>query len=548
MFIDTVIMKKKIVLSLLAVGLFFTTVSFKGDFFEIAKQIEIFTTMYKELNMNYVDEVTPATLMDKAITGMLEDLDPYTVYWNEQEVQDARIKNSGAYTGIGASVKTLKDKIIIMETFKAYPADKAGLKVGDEIIKVGNTVLSNFDDDAGELLKGAAGSTVELTFKRQGATKTTTLTRQKVDVKAVPYFKLLDGNIGYIVLQAFNRKTTVETKAALEQLKSEGAEKIILDLRGNPGGLLNEAISIVNLFVPKGEVITSTKSVIAKYNKVYQTQREPVDTEIPLVVLVNGRSASASEIVSGGLQDLDRAVIVGARSFGKGLVQRPKKLTYGTQLKVTISRYYTPSGRCIQALDYWNRDENGDPVRVDAKEYNKFKTKGGRTVYDGGGILPDIEVETAVFSPITTALLKDQAIFDYATQYYYDNQLNTWEGFEFTDNDFQNFLQFLKRQNFEYETETEKEFAEALRRAEDDDIKDEITASYSQLMNAIDTAKDKKLVAKKAEIKSLITDEILKRYFYKEGLFDYQVKNNPEILAAIDVLNDTGKYAKILSK
>lgn len=548
MFIDTVIMKKKIVLSLLAVGLFFTTVSFKGDFFEIAKQIEIFTTMYKELNMNYVDEVTPATLMDKAITGMLEDLDPYTVYWNEQEVQDARIKNSGAYTGIGASVKTLNDKIIIMETFKEYPADKAGLKAGDEIIKVGSTVLSNFDDDAGELLKGAAGSTVELTFKRQGATKTTTLTRQKVDVKAVPYFKLLDGNIGYIVLQAFNRKTTVETKAALEQLKSEGAEKIILDLRGNPGGLLNEAISIVNLFVPKGEVITSTKSVIAKYNKVYQTQREPVDTEIPLVVLVNGRSASASEIVSGGLQDLDRAVIVGARSFGKGLVQRPKKLTYGTQLKVTISRYYTPSGRCIQALDYWNRDENGDPVRVDAKEYNKFKTKGGRTVYDGGGILPDIEVETAVFSPITTALLKDQAIFDYATQYYYDNQLNTWEGFEFTDNDFQNFLQFLKRQNFEYETETEKEFAEALRRAEDDDIKDEITASYSQLMNAIDTAKDKKLVAKKAEIKSLITDEILKRYFYKEGLFDYQVKNNPEILAAIDVLNDTGKYAKILSK
>ena len=541
-------MKKKFILPIVAALVFFTTVSFKSDFFEIAKQIEIFTTMYKELNMNYVDEVTPATLMDKAIKGMLEDLDPYTVYWNEQEVEDARIQNSGTYTGIGASVKTLKDRIIVMEPFKEYPADKAGLKAGDEIIKVGNTTLADFDDDAGELLKGAAGSTVALTFKRQGKTQTTTLTRQKVDVKAVPYFKLLDNNIGYIVLQKFNRKTTIETKAALLDLKSQGADKIILDLRGNPGGLLNEAISIVNLFVPKGEVITTTKSTIAKYNKTYKTTTEPVDTEIPLVVLVNGRSASASEIVSGGLQDLDRAVIVGARSFGKGLVQRPKKLTYGTQLKVTISRYYTPSGRCIQALDYWNRDENGDPVRVDAKEYNKFTTKGGRTVYDGGGILPDIEVETAVFSPITTALLKDQAIFDFATEYHYKNNMTDWKGFEITNSDFQDFLDFLKRKNFVYETETEKEFAEALRRAEDDDIKDDIAASYAEMMKAIDKAKEKKIVAKKAEIKSLLTDEILKRYFYKEGLYDYQVVNNPEILAGMDVLTNESKYNKILKK
>ncbi|MAM30779.1 MAG: peptidase S41 [Flavobacteriaceae bacterium] len=541
-------MKKKFFLPIVAALVFFTTVSFKSDFFEIAKQIEIFTTMYKELNMNYVDEVTPATLMDKAIKGMLEDLDPYTVYWNEQEVEDARIQNSGTYTGIGASVKTLKDRIIVMEPFKEYPADKAGLKAGDEIIKVGNTTLADFDDDAGELLKGAAGSTVALTFKRQGKTQTTTLTRQKVDVKAVPYFKLLDNNIGYIVLQKFNRKTTIETKAALLDLKSQGADKIILDLRGNPGGLLNEAISIVNLFVPKGEVITTTKSTIAKYNKTYKTTTEPVDTEIPLVVLVNGRSASASEIVSGGLQDLDRAVIVGARSFGKGLVQRPKKLTYGTQLKVTISRYYTPSGRCIQALDYWNRDENGDPVRVDAKEYNKFTTKGGRTVYDGGGILPDIEVETAVFSPITTALLKDQAIFDFATEYHYKNNMTDWKGFEITNSDFQDFIDFLKRKNFVYETETEKEFAEALRRAEDDDIKDDIAASYAEMMKAIDKAKEKKIVAKKAEIKSLLTDEILKRYFYKEGLYDYQVVNNPEILAGIDVLTNESKYNKILKK
>jgi len=541
-------MKKKLLLSALAGIIFFTTVSFKNDFFEIAKQIEIFTTMYKELNMNYVDEVTPATLMDKAIKGMLEDLDPYTVYWNEQDVEDARIQNSGTYTGIGASVKTMKEKIIIMEPFKGYPADEAGLKAGDEIIKIGATTLADFDDDAGDLLKGASGSTVSLTYKRQGKTQTTTLTRRKVDVKAVPYYKLLDNNIGYIVLQKFNRKTTVETKAALLELKEQGADKIILDLRGNPGGLLNEAISIVNLFVSKGEVITTTKSSIEKYNKTYKTLQEPVDTEIPLVVLVNGRSASASEIVSGGLQDLDRAVIVGARSFGKGLVQRPKKLTYGTQLKVTISRYYTPSGRCIQALDYWNRDENGDPVRVDSKEYNKFETKGGRTVYDGGGILPDIEVETAVFSPITTALLKDQAIFDYATEYHYKNPMTDWSGFKFKDSDFKDFIAFLKRKGFNYETETEKEFAEALRRAEDDDIAEDISVSYQNLMKAVDAAKDKRIVAKKAEIESLLTDEILKRYFYKEGLYDYQVVHNPEIMAGIDVLTNNGKYNRILKK
>ncbi|PKA82952.1 carboxyl-terminal processing protease [Ulvibacter sp. MAR_2010_11] len=539
-------MKKKIIVPLIALGILFSAASFKSDFFEIAKQIEIFTTLFKELNMNYVDEVTPAILMDKAIKGMLEDLDPYTVYWNEQAVEDAYINNSGAYTGIGATARSEKDKIIIVEPYKDYPADKAGLKAGDEIIKIGTVNISDVEDDAGELLKGAPNSQVEVTYLRQGKSNTTTITRSAVDVKAVPYFKLLNNDIGYIVLSSFNRKTTMETKGALEDLKSQGAKKIILDLRGNPGGLLTEAINIVNLFVPKGEVITTTKSVIEKYNKTYKTTKDPVDTEIPLVVLVNGRSASASEIVSGGLQDLDRAVIVGARSFGKGLVQRPKKLTYGTQLKVTISRYYTPSGRCIQALDYWNRDENGDPIRVDAKKYNQFKTKGGRTVYDGGGILPDIEVETAVFSPITTALLKDNVIFNYATQYYYSHQMTDSKNFSFSETDFQDFLRFLKQNNFNYETETEKEFAKALRRAEDDDLQTEIGSSYNQLMAAIDVAKDKAVVAKKAEIKSLLSDEILKRYFYREGLYDYQVTHNPEILEAVSLLNDTNKYNRIL--
>lgn len=539
-------MKKRIIIPILAIGIFFTTVSFKSDFFEIAKQIEIFTTLYKELNMNYVDEVTPATLMDKAIKGMLEDLDPYTVYWNEQQVEDAKINNSGIYTGIGATAQSRKNKIIIVEPYKDYPADKAGLKAGDEIVKIGNVTVTDLADEAGDLLKGAPGSTVDVTYIRQGKTATTTITRGAVELKAVPFYKLIDNDIGYIVLSQFNSKTTQETKAALVELKSQGAKKIILDLRGNPGGLLDQAISVVNLFVDKGLVITTTKSVIEKYNQVYKTKFEPVDTEIPLVVLVNGRSASASEIVSGGLQDLDRAVIIGARSFGKGLVQRPKKLTYGTQLKVTISRYYTPSGRCIQALDYWHRDENGDPIRKDAKQYNAFKTKGGRTVYDGGGILPDIQLESAVYSPITTALLKDNAIFDYATKYYYSHQMTDWKNFKFTESDFQDFLKFLKNNNFDYETETEKKFAEGLKISEDDGMNKEISASYNQLLAAINKAKDKAVLDKRVEIESLLTDEILKRYFYRDGLYNYQIEHNPEIMEAVAVLSNEGRYNKIL--
>ena len=539
-------MKKKLLVSLIAVVIFFTSVGFKSDFFEIAKQIEIFTTLYKELNMNYVDEVTPANLMDKAIKGMLKDLDPYTMYWNEQQVEDAKINNSGVYTGIGATAKNKKDRIIITEPFQNYPADKAGLKAGDEIIKIGSIKVSDFKEDAGELLKGAPGSKVELTFLRQGEIKNTVLTRETIDVRAVPFSKLIQEDIGYIVLTKFNRKTTQETKAALQKLKAEGATKIILDLRGNPGGLLNEAINVVNLFVPKGEVITTTKSVIEKYNKTYKTTKEPVDVEIPLVVLINGRSASASEIVSGGLQDLDRAVIVGGRSFGKGLVQRPKTLTYGTQLKVTISRYYTPSGRCIQALDYWNRDENGDPVRKKPKEYSSFKTKKGRVVYDGGGILPDIELETAVFSPITTALLKDDAIFDYATSYYYENNMTQWSGFSLTDVDFENFIRFLKTNDFQYQTETEKELAKAISHAGEDNLSASIAFSYKELMNSIDTAKQDALFSKKTEIMSLLSDEILKRYFYRSGLYDYQIINNAEILEAVSILQNNKRYRKIL--
>ncbi|MEC7263823.1 MAG: S41 family peptidase, partial [Bacteroidota bacterium] len=355
--------KKKIWVPILAVALLVTASSFKSDFFEIAKQIEIFTTLFKELNMNYVDETNPGELMDSAIKNMLDELDPYTRFLNEQDVEAYKINNSGEYSGIGALVRSYESKLVIVEPYKGYAADKAGLKAGDEIIKIGETKVADFDDNASELLKGANNTSVEVTFVRQGQTKTATITREGVEVDAVPFYDMIDAKTGYIVLSRFNEKASGQTKSAIQDLKGRGAERLVLDLRGNPGGLLSEAINVTNLFVPKGELIVTTKSKVKKFNQEYRTRNQPEDENIPLVVLVDGKSASASEIVSGGLQDLDRAVIIGARSFGKGLVQRPLKLTYGTQLKVTISRYYTPSGRCIQALDYWHRDAEGNAVR-----------------------------------------------------------------------------------------------------------------------------------------------------------------------------------------
>ena len=409
------ILQKRLLIPLLAVTIFFGGTAFKSDFFEIAKQIEIFTTVFKELNMNYVDDTNPGDLMDTAIKSMLADLDPYTNYYNEQDVEASRINNSGDYTGIGANVLTLKDKLVIVEPYKDYAADKAGLKAGDEIIKVDNVVVADFKDDAGNLLQGAAGSEVKVTYIRQGKTEIATIKREAVEINAVPHFSMIDEETGYIVLRKFTRKASSETKSALRSLKNQGAKQLILDLRGNPGGLLTEAVNVTNIFVPKDQLVVTTKSKVKKYNKTYYTQKEAVDTEIPVVVLIDGSSASASEIVAGALQDLDRGVVIGARSFGKGLVQRPKPLIYGTQIKVTISRYYTPSGRCIQALDYWNRDENGKATRTKRENYNAFKTKKGRTVYDGGGVQPDLELDATKKSPITNAILAENLIFKYAT-------------------------------------------------------------------------------------------------------------------------------------
>jgi len=538
--------KKRYIIPVIASGFLFVGVSFKDDFFEIAKQIEIFTTLFKTVNQNYVDEINPAELMDKAIKSMLADLDPYTNYFNEQDVVKFKINNTGEYTGIGAMITRKEDKLIIREPYKGFPADKAGLKAGDAIIQIGDVMLSDFKDDASQLLKGAKNTKVDVKYIRQGKTLTAQLVLDEVEIKAVPFFSKIDAKTGYIVLSAFNRKTTQETKEALEKLKADGAEKIILDLRGNPGGLLNEAVNVCNLFVPKGETIVTTKSKNVKYNVTYKTTKEPVDLEIPLAIIVDGKSASASEIVSGALQDLDRAVIVGSRSFGKGLVQRPIDMTYGTQVKVTISRYYTPSGRCIQALDYWHKDKDGKAVRTDASKYTAFKTKKGRTVYDGGGIQPDIELADTKLSTIAEVLQKNDGIFNYVTAYYFKNPNLGDKIPTITDADYAEFKAFLKKEKISFDTETEIALRNTLEKAKKEKIDETIKVQYDQLFAALQKSEEALLDKNQKEIKKLILDEIIKRYQYKEGLYQYYTKNNEEIAKASAILSNTAEYNKIL--
>jgi carboxyl-terminal processing protease len=539
-------LKKRYIFPIIASGLFFIGASFREDFFEVAKQIEIFTTLFKTVNSNYVDDTNPGELMDKAIKSMLADLDPYTNYFNEQDVVKFKINNTGEYTGIGAVITRKEAKLIVKEVYKNYPADKAGLKGGDEIIQIGDILLTDFKEDASQLLKGGKNATVEIKFNRQGKTLSAQLVLEEVDLKAVPFFGKIDGNTGYIVLNQFTNKASAQVKEALEQLKREGAEKIILDLRGNPGGLLNEAVNICNFFVPKDEIIVTTKSKIEKHNIIFKTNREPIDTEIPLVVIVDGKSASASEIVAGALQDLDRAVIIGSRSFGKGLVQRPVDLCYGTQIKITISRYYTPSGRCIQALDYSNKDKDGKAIRTASTDYNAFKTRKGRTVYDGGGILPDVILDETKLSNISDALVKNDGVFNFVTDYYYKNPNLGTTIPTVTDVDFLAFKAFLKTEKFSFDTETELALKKTLATAKKEKLDASIAVEYQQLLSALQKSEENQLNQNQKEIKNLILDEIIKRYQYKEGLYLYYTKNNSEIKKATGILNNPSEYSTIL--
>lgn len=538
---------KKIIIPVATLTFLFIGVSFKNDFFEIAKQIEIFTGVFKTVNQNYVDETNPGEMMDNAIKSMLKELDPYTTFFNEQDVLKFKINNTGEYTGIGAMVQRKEGKIFLKEVYKGFPADKAGFKAGDEITQIGDVNLKEYTEDASQLLRGAKNTNIAIKFIRQGKAQTATINLDEVEIKAVPFYSLLKDNVGYIVLTKFTEKASAETKTALLDLKKQGATKIVLDLRGNPGGLLHEAVNICNLFVPRDELIVTTKSKNPKHNQVYKTKFEPVDLEIPLIVLVDGKSASASEIVSGAIQDLDRGVVMGSRSFGKGLVQRPLNLSYGTQVKVTISRYYTPSGRCIQALDYGHKDENGKAVKKAQNEFNAFQTKIGRTVYDGGGVLPDVEIAETKTANITDAVVKKDAVFNFATQLYYKNP-NVTGIPVVSDVDFANFKAYLKQEKISLDTETNKALKNVLESAKKENIDTQIATEYKQLENALERNQEIELEANKNQIKKLLQEELIIRYQYREGLYDFYTKNNVEIEKAIALLNNATQYKTLLKK
>ncbi len=540
-------LKKAGIISTLILSITFL-LSFKTDFFEVAKQIEIYTTLFKELNMYYIDEINPAKLTDTAIKNMLNDLDPYTRFYDEQGVEDVKINSLGEYSGIGAQSKFYDKKLLLVEIYEGFSADKAGLKIGDQIIKIDDILIEDYaNDQVSTLLKGSIDSTVDLIIKRQDEILKFSIKREKIIVNPVPHYQMINDEVGYVAFTKFNNKASESVRNAIVDLKSLGLKKLILDLRGNPGGLLNEAISITNFFVPKGELVVTTKAKLKKWSETYRTKNEALDLEIPLVVLIDKNSASAAEIVAGSLQDLDRAVILGQRSFGKGLVQRYRNLSYGTKFKLTISKYYTPSGRNIQELDYTNRDGDEIPKFSDKKR-NEFKTRNGRIVYDGGGIEPDIIIKRTSLSDATKALYKSDAIFNFATDYYYRHKsIEKPEIFVFDDSNYEEFTDYLKDSKSTFKTLSEKKFESAFLTAQDEKLTNGNNATYNDLLLELQGRKIETLNQNKEEIKENISDEILMRYFFKKGEYQNHIVFNRSILEAVKILMDENKYHDILS-
>ena len=528
----------------LLVGTIFLSFAFKSKFFEVAKQIEIYNTLFKELNMYYVDEINPAELTDSAIKNTLKNLDPYTNFYNEQDVENAKILREGEYGGIGVTVYYLKEGIQIKEIFKGYSADKAGLKPGDIIVSInGQTVKDMESEQLSMLIKGTPNSMFSAEIERQGKRIQKEITRDKVEINPVPFSEMIDEETGYIVLTRFNEKASFEVKKAFRKLKKVGMKQLVFDLRGNPGGSLLESINISNFFLPKGEVIVSTKAKVKKWSNIYKSTNDPLDLEIPIVVLVNGRSASASEIVSGSLQDYDRAVIMGQRSFGKGLVQRYRKLTYGTQLKLTISKYYTPSGRCIQELDYANRDKNGKVPKFSDAGVNVFTTANGRKVYDGGGVLPDVVIKTSEKTAATEKLLSAITIFNFATNYYYQHpSIESEVNFDFKESDFIDFTNYLQSDTT-FVTKQEKLFKEAYQASKGNDISDE----YKKIKEKLVKDKIDEISKNKDILKRVIKEEILNRYYYRKGVYNHNLKNDLVIKEAVKLLYNQDEYKQLLS-
>ncbi|MCF8232559.1 MAG: S41 family peptidase [Bacteroidales bacterium] len=518
--------------------------------FEISKNVDIYSTLFKKLSLNYVDELKPGELNKTAIDAMLESLDPYTVYISESEIEDYRFMTTGQYGGIGALIQKKGDYVVISEPYKGFPADKAGIIAGDKILKIdGKSMKGKQADQVSELMKGQPGTEFDLTIKRPGLEKplTKTITREKIKIDDIPYYGIVDDDIGYIKLRSFTKHSGRNVRKAFQELNDKTElQGIILDLRNNGGGLLSEAVNITNLFVDKGQTIVKTKGKLPDKNKTYKTTQKPVDTNIPVTVLINGRSASASEIVSGSLQDLDRGVLIGRRTFGKGLVQNIIPLSYNTKAKITVAKYYIPSGRCIQEIDYSENDGNGNGKNVPDSLIKSYKTKNGRTVYDRKGIDPDIHIKKEDPSRIAFTLYSKNYVFNFANQFYQNHDTIAPPGkFRITNEIYEDFVEFLEDKDFEYTTKTEESLKKLKKTANEEKYFKFIEEEYKALEEQLLEHKKNDLQTFKDEIKKYLRDEIVTRYYYQQGAVESSLNNDRFVQKAIKIMNDTDRYQEV---
>ncbi|MBX7094655.1 MAG: S41 family peptidase [Flavobacteriales bacterium] len=520
--------------------------------FEMSKNIEIFGAVYKELNAYYVDEPMPGKLMKDGIDAMLESLDPYTVFYPESDIEDYRFMTTGQYGGIGAVIRKNGEYSQVAEPYEGYPAMKAGLIAGDMIYEIdGKSIKGMTSDEVSRFLKGAPGTSLKLKVKREGTEgfMEKTLVREEIKIKDVPYYGMIDQQTGYIKLNSFTNTASAEVKDAFKNLKEKhGMKQLVFDLRGNGGGLLTEAVAIVNIFVPRGTEIVRQKGRMPNMNAVYPAKEEPLDLNMPLVVLIDEGSASASEIVSGSIQDLDRGVVVGQRSYGKGLVQQTRTLPYNSMMKLTVAKYYTPSGRCIQKLDYSHKDQSGKATVVSDSLIKKFKTKNGREVFDGRGIDPDVNVEMKEYSRIVASLYAQNIIFDYATKFHRENNsITNAKEFRFTDAQYNDFLAFVKNKEYSYKTMSEEKFEELKKTAEREKYFQGAESEFEALLKKVQPSKETDLMRFKDEIIEFIESEIVGRYYYQNGKIEHTLRTDPEIIEAIKIFNDPSRYKGILN-
>lgn len=544
-------MKKYSIILILCIASVFAF-NFSQDYFEVSKNLDVFNTLYRELNIAYVDETKPGQLMKTGIEAMLASLDPYTNYYTENDIEDYRYMTTGEYGGIGALIQDVNNKITITEPYENFSAFKAGLRAGDEIIEVNGVNVSNKKtEDITTMLKGQAGTPIKLKIIRLGQTTPTevNLMREEIKVKAVSYYSMLNTEVGYIKLTSFTDNCSAEVKEALLKLKEKNCKSLILDLRGNPGGLLHEAVNIVNLFVDKNNEVVSTKGKVKDWNKNYFSLYTPIDTQLPLVVLVDNYSASASEIVAGALQDLDRAVILGQRSYGKGLVQQTRDLTYNTKLKVTVAKYYIPSGRCIQALDYTHKDVDGRVEKVPDSLITAFKTKNGRTIYDGAGILPDVKTEPIKYSNILATLINKNHVFTFVNYYILKHPQfkATAANVSLSDNDYNDFISYLKDKDYNYKTQSDYALEDLKLDASNEKYYESIKAEYEALLNKLTANKKDDLERFKPEIKLFIEEEIASRFEFQRGRVETSLKYDLDVMEAKKLLSDKQKMTSILT-